>query len=297
MVLATAALMTALTLQPPAEPRARTPETDQTVPAPRGARLAISNFAGEVHIRTWDKDSVRVQAEHSGRVRVHVRTTAGAISISASGTGGPPSVDYTITAPAWMPVKVDGTYNFVSIEGAQSEVSAETVRGDIVIKGGSGSVTAKSIEGEVIVEGVRGKVAAHSVNEGIRITNTSGEIAAETINGAIVLNGITSNSVETSTVNGDITYDGVTVDGGRYRFTTHKGNITVAVPEASNATFSVRTYQGQFNSALPTKIVGQARRGERQMHTLGTGSAEVEIETFNGAIRLRRAEATRSNRE
>ena len=293
MLLATAALLTALTLQPAAEQRARAPQTDQTVPVPRGARLTINNFAGEVNIRAWDKDTLRIEAEHSARVRVNVRTTTAGVVISASGTGGAPSVDYTITVPAWMPVKVDGTYNFVSIEGAQSEISAETVRGDIIIKGGSGSVTAKSIEGEVIVEGTRGKVSAHSVNEGIRISNTSGEISAETINGAIVLTGITSNSVEASTVNGDITYDGVAADGGRYRFTTHNGNITMGVPETSNVTFSVRTCQGQFNSALPLKGVGQPRRGQRALHTLGTGSAEAELESFNGAIRLRRAEAPR----
>ena len=45
-----------------------------------------------------------------------------------------------------MPVKVDGTYAFVMMDGAQNEVSAETVRGDIVIKGGTGFVTAKTIE-------------------------------------------------------------------------------------------------------------------------------------------------------
>jgi DUF4097 and DUF4098 domain-containing protein YvlB len=245
-----------------------------------------------VNIRTWEKDAVRVQAEHSSRVRVNVRSTTAAVSISASGAGAP-TVDYTITAPAWMPVKVDGTYNFVSIEGAQSEVSAETVRGDIVIKGGSGSVTAKSIAGEVIVEGARGKVAAHSVNEGIRITNTSGEIAAETINGAVVLSGITANSVDVSTVNGDITYEGVAVDGGRYRFATHNGNITMGIPETSNVTFSVRTYQGQFSPALPVKGVGEGRRGQRRLYTLGSGSAEVEMESFNGTIRLRRAEPPR----
>ena len=77
-----------------------------------------------------------------------------AVSISASGTMGPQgSVDYDITAPAWLPVKVEGTYNFVTMDGVQGEVFANTVRGDIVIKGGTGSITAKSVEGEVQVDG------------------------------------------------------------------------------------------------------------------------------------------------
>ena len=49
------------------------------------------------------------------------------------------SVDYDITAPAWMPIKVEGTYNFVTMDGVQGEVFATSVRGDIVIKGGTGN--------------------------------------------------------------------------------------------------------------------------------------------------------------
>ena len=296
MILATAALIAALATQQPAESRARTPQTDETVAVTRGTRLGISNFAGEVNIRTWEKDALRVQAHHSTRARVNIRTTPGAIAVSSTGAAGPQPVDYTITAPAWMTLKVEGTYLFVSIEGAQGEVSVANVRGDILIKGGTGSVIAKSVEGEVVVEGARGKITAHSVNEGIKITNANGDIAAETINGAATLTGITSNSVEVATVNGNITYDGVALDGGRYRFTTHNGSITMAVPETANATFSVRTYQGRFTPTLPLKGVGEARRGRRAVYTLGTGSAEVELEAFNGTIRLRRSESARGNR-
>jgi DUF4097 and DUF4098 domain-containing protein YvlB len=291
MILATAALVTALAVQQaPAEPRARTPQTDQTVPVMRGARLTISNFAGEVNVRTWEKDSVRVQAHHASRARVNIRTTPNMVAISSSGPTAPPAVAYVITVPAWMPVRVDGTYNSVSVEGAQNEVSAETVRGAIVVKGGTGSVTAKSVEGDVIVEGARGRITAHSVNDGIRITNTTGDISAETVNGAITLTGVQANNVEVATVNGHVTYDGVVLDGGKYRFSTHNGNIVVGIPEGSNATFTIRTHQGRFSPTLPVKGVGEAARGQRAVYTLGTGRAEVEMESFNGTIRLRRAE-------
>ncbi len=102
-----------------------------------------------------------------------------------------------------------------------------------------------------------------------------------------------SSSVDVATVNGNIVYDGVALDGGRYRFTTHNGNITMAIQESANATITVRTYQGQFSAALPVKGVGEARRGRRAIYTLGNGSAEVEMESFNGTIRLRRSEGAR----
>ncbi len=267
----------------------RAPQTDKTVAVAKGTRLSVNNDAGEVVLRTWDRDSLRVQASHSARVTVDIQTTGNIVTVRSRASGGPPGgVDYDITAPAWLPVKVSGQFIYIGIEGAQNEISAETVRGDIVVKGGSGFVTAKSIDGEVIVEDAKGRINASSVNEGIRITGASGDITAESTNGDIALSKVEAKSLDISTVNGDIRYEGSVVAGGLYRISTHNGDITMIVPESTNATFTVRTYNGDFSSNLATKAVGEVRRGRRATYTLGNGGAEVELESFGGTIRLRR---------
>jgi DUF4097 and DUF4098 domain-containing protein YvlB len=279
-------------------PRPGAPQTDETVPVQRGGRLVVNNFAGDVIIHTWDKESVHVVARHQSRTRVNIRPTAAGLAISASGTMGPPgSVDYDITAPSWMPVRVEGTYNFVTIEGAQNEVFANTVRGDVTIKGGSGAVTAKSVEGEIHVEGARGKVTVSSVNEKIVIADTSGEIVADSINGSITMTGINSKSVEASTVGGDIVFEGKLLDGGHYAFDTHNGSLGLGLPDAVNATFTIRTYQGSFSSDLPLEGVSRSdlERGRRVTTTLGNGSADVSLETFGGSIRLRKGSVARGH--
>jgi len=267
----------------------RTPQTDRTVTVAKGARLSVSNDAGEVVLKTWDRDSLRVQASHSARVTVDIQTAGNVVTVRSRASGGPPGgVDYEITAPVWLPVKVSGQFIYIGIEGVQNEVSAETVRGDIVVKGGSGFVTAKSIDGEVIVEDAKGRINASSVNEGIRITGANGDVTAESTNGDIMLTKVDAKSLDVSTVNGDIRYEGSVVAGGPYRFSSHNGDITMIVPESTNATFTVRTYNGDFSSNLPTKVVGELRRGRRATYTLGNGGAEVELESFGGTIRLRR---------
>jgi DUF4097 and DUF4098 domain-containing protein YvlB len=289
MILAAAALVA--TLAHAEQPPARPPQTDRTEPVQRGARLTVSNFAGEVIIHTWDKDAVHIVAHHPARSRVVVTSGAGSLAISAG--GGPGSIDYDITAPPWMPVKVTGTYDFVTIDGAQNEISAETVRGDIVIKGGSAFVTAKTVEGEISVEGARGKINVSSVNQGIKVAGSSGDITADSTNGEITMTRMDAKSVAASTVNGDITYEGALAAGGRYELTTHNGDVTLAVPETSNATFTVRTYNGELTTSLPLKggDPKEAHRGKRITLTLGNGSADVELESFGGTIRLRRLEA------
>jgi hypothetical protein len=276
----------------------RAPDTDLTENVTRGARLAIENFAGEVVIRFWDRDQIKVTARHSMRTKVAVRNTPTAVEIASRGSSGVPSVDYEITAPGWMSVRIEGTYNFVSVEGAQGEVTASTVRGDILVKGGTGLVRAKSIEGIVTIDGAKGRIQAESVNEGIRITGSTGDITASTTNGDITLTGVEAKSVEVETVNGDVLFDG-SLAGGRYRFATHNGDIRVSVPESASATFFVRTYNGDFTTNLPLKGAKpeDASRGRRVTFTLGGGAAEVELESFGGEIVVQRSGTGRRQRE
>ena len=279
-----------------AAPPRGTPQTDETVPVQRGARLLVNNFAGEVIVHTWNKDAVHVTARHQSRTRVDIHPIAAGLSISASGTMGPQgSVDYDITTPAWMPVRIEGTYNFVTVDGAQNEVFANTVRGDVTIKGGSGVVTAKSVEGEVHVDGARGRITVSSVNEKIVVSDTSGDITADSINGGVTMTGMDARSADISTVNGDIVYEGRLLDGGHYSFGTHNGDLSLGVPDTVNATFSIRTYQGSFSTDLPLDGVKPAdwQRGRRVTTTLGNGSADVTLETFGGSIRLRKGPASR----
>jgi hypothetical protein len=262
----------------------RPADTDETVAVSKGTRLSVNNFAGEVQIRTWDRDSVRVQAFHSRRSSVTVKPGSGVLAVTSSGM----SVDYDISVPAWMPVKIEGTYLYVAVEGTQADVTAETVRGDISIKGGTSVVTAKSVEGEIILEGVRGKVNANSINQGVTVNGASGELSVETVNGPITLANIESSNVDVSSVNGNLKYDGNAAPNGRYRFTTHNGNISVGIPENGSAAFIVRTYNGSVRSDLQLEGGGEARRGQRITYTLGSGSAEFELESFGGTIQLRR---------
>ncbi len=271
-----------------AQPSRRTPQTDQTVDVKKGTRLRLDNFAGEIVVRTWTRDAVRIVAHHDPRVKIAISTTAAALTIQSE-SAGRGSVDYEITAPPWMPLSITGTYNFVTVEGSQSDVSAETTRGDISFKGGVGTVVAKTVEGKVVIDGARGRVTASSVNDSLRITDTSGDITADTTNGDVTLSQIKATSATVTTINGDIRFDGQPADGGRYRLTTHNGDVIATVPPTANVTFVIRTYQGDFGSTL--KLAGppraDARQGRRQTYTLGTGSAEFEIETFGGSIRLR----------
>src|SRR5690349_10350065 len=97
------------------------PSTDRTVPVARGARLVLDNGMGEIVVRSWDRDSIRLQASHGARTTVDVETNANIVTIRAR-TGGPSrAVDYDITVPSWLPMRVTGQAAYIGIEGAQNE--------------------------------------------------------------------------------------------------------------------------------------------------------------------------------
>src|SRR5947207_5454639 len=91
--------------------------TDQTVNVAKGTKLDVNNFAGDVIIKVWDKDAVRVEVNHSDREVVDVRPGDQTLTIrSKSVRGGPSrSLDYTISVPSWMAIAVSGTYADVTL--------------------------------------------------------------------------------------------------------------------------------------------------------------------------------------
>src|SRR5215813_2018085 len=256
---------------------------DQTVNVAKGTKLDVNNFAGDVQVKVWDRDAVRVEATHSDRETIDIKPGDQVLSIRSRSTrGGPPrSLDYTLTVPKWMAINVSGTYADVTMDGVGGDVTVDTTRGDIKVIGGSGFISLKSVQGEIDLEKAKGRVEVRAVNEGIRLADISADLSAESTNGSILLDRIDSGNVDLYTVNGNISYDGPIKDKGLYRLTTHNGMIAIPVPERANATVTARTYNGGIRSTfqLPADPAGAERRSKRLTLTVGNGSAHVELES------------------
>jgi DUF4097 and DUF4098 domain-containing protein YvlB len=264
-------------------------ESDTTVAVERGTRLELSRLGGDVTVATWDRNAVRVRAEHGSTERVDVRITGGVATLSARGRRGRTvgMVDYILTVPVWMDLNFSGTYGDVLIEGTQARVTVETVDGDVTVTGGRGVVALQSISGDLDVSGASGDINLSATDGDVRARDLEGRVVAESVDGDIVLSGVRSSDVTATSVDGDIEYGGTLRDDGRYRFVTHDGDLVLLVPERVNATVSVATFSGSFEAAFPVTLSGTGR-GKRFTFTLGSGSARIELESFDGSIQLLR---------
>jgi hypothetical protein len=261
-------------------------QIDTTVAVAQGQRLQVNAYGGEVAVQAWARNAVRVEANTSGRLRVQISVSGPVVSVRTEGRHGPPTeANLKITAPAWMALALSGVHTNVKVQGSRAPVSVETVEGEVDVNGGDGLISLRSVQGEVKLQGARGRIKVNSVYEDVGVANSSGEIVVETVNGVITLDRVDAVSVDASTVNGDITYDGSIRNGGRYSLSTHNGDITLTVAEGTNASVAVSTFNGEFESEFPVPL-SNTRKGKGFSFTLGLGSAQVGLDSFQGTIRL-----------
>jgi DUF4097 and DUF4098 domain-containing protein YvlB len=241
---------------------------DTTFAVSKGMELQIANFAGSINVRSWEKNSVRLQARSGSKDRIAVKRDADILLIKTySQRSAQHMVELEITAPSWMDLTASGVNTDVDIEGTKGRVRVDTVHGDIMVVGG------------------RGQIELNAINQDIHLTDASGTVFSETVNGDLTLQRIASDSVEVSTVNGEIFYEGTIRDRGVYRFTSHNGDVAVALPNTANATVNVSTFSGEFASDFPV-MLSETKPGRRFCFTVGRGSAQVQLESFQGTIHI-----------
>lgn len=262
-------------------------QTDTTFTVRPDARVEIETFGGEINVRTWGRNAIRVQATHGRRDVIAINTRGGSVTIEAEGRMGPATnVVMQITVPTSVSVSASAVFADIAIDGVTGDVDAETVQGSIHVTGGR-RLKLESVEGEIVVAKASGRVSANTVNRGIRITSTTGDIAAETVNGPIIMQDVQALHVDAATVNGRIVYDGTLRDGGDYSIASHNGGIWVVVPDKAGLTVSVSTFNGKLDSSLPVTLRETSNK-RRYNFTIGNGKARLDLESFGGDIHLRK---------
>jgi hypothetical protein len=316
--------------------------TETLITVPKGVALELTSLVGDIKVEAWDKDAVRIVAEHGARDRLRTRVVeyrrqaaelrrqrgelrrdvellrrdaeqvrrdaerarreaeaqhrepviaglhGGTLHVETLNRMGMPAVvDYTITVPRWMALRLSGMETDISVEGVRAAIAAESIRGDVVVRGGRGPVQISSVEGEVRAFDCDGEVQASSINRTVELDGVSGALVVESVNGDIRIGRVRSRSVEASSVNGSVIYRGEFEPRGRYRLASHAGNLFVDVPVGAGVDVSVATFEGAFRSGFPLEI-GPWRKGQKFNFVLGTGGSQLELESFQGRIELLR---------
>lgn len=259
---------------------------DTIVSVRAGDRFVVENLSGEFHVGTWDRNEVQAVSMARG-VGVGLRASSGRVELERADWGEWDDDDrYRITVPDWMPVELSGTEMTVTVQGVGGGVSVHTAEGDVRVQDVTGPVRLQAVDGVVRVEGVRGDVEARSGDDDVWVVGVEGNVAAESVDGSVTLRDVLGDRVSGVTVDGDVRFEGPLRPGGQYRFVTHDGDVVADVRGQIDASVTVSTFDGEFHVDFPI-TVERIHGGHEYQFTLGSGSASLSLQAFDGDIRLR----------
>lgn len=231
---------------------ALTEEFHQTYAITPDGRVELDNINGAVHISSWDRNEVKVDAVKyadtkekleeakieidSGKDYLQIRTKYREHDHSWGSHNNPGGVEYTLTVP-------------------------RSIRLDEI----------KLINGSLDITGVSGEVRASCINGRLEAHDLAGRAKLETINGKLDarFTQLAGKDVELNSVN---------------------GTVALTIPSDSNAEVEASTVSGGINNDFGLHVnnhrfVGHDLRGE-----LGKGGTHIKLENVNGRVEIHHAQ-------
>jgi len=133
------------------------------------------------------------------------------------------------------------------------------------------------------------RVNAHSVSGNVSVVGAEGDVRAGSVSGDVRMERLRANSVRATSVSGDVK---VTVDAltgiGDLKFTSVSGNVTVELPQGTDADVTMRSVSGSLDSDFPLTLNGRMSRNRLEAR-IGKGGRDLEVSTVSGDVRLRAA--------
>lgn len=259
--------------------------------------VEVENVAGEVQVESWDRNQVRVSAVYGEDVEeVSIEGGNGRVVVEVKLPDWHGSrrrdieADIEIMMPRGGSLEVETVSASIDVSGLAGSLELESVSGGIEVEGNPESADLESVSGSIRFRGSGSRVSAESVSGSVTLDGVADRVEASTVSGSVRVTAGQVNRTELESVSGSIDFEGKLSASARFSVSSHSGTIEVTLPADTSATFEVSTFSGNIDNDW-----GQsAHRTSRYVpsksldFTVGSGSAEVTVETFSGNVRLRK---------
>jgi DUF4097 and DUF4098 domain-containing protein YvlB len=124
------------------------------------------------------------------------------------------------------------------------------------------------------------------VNGGLTAAGIGGELKARLVNGDAKLTGLRG-SIDAHAVNGELSVELDALDRGQQvELETVNGAIELRLPAAVGAEIRAKTVNGHLSNDFGVPVNKHEYVGADMTGTIGSGGADVRLETVNGKIRV-----------
>lgn len=255
-----------------------TKEFNKTIDFLSGGKVNVKNVNGKIYLTSWDKESVKVEAE----IKVKARSRREADDIFEK-------VKIIIDRQSDV-VTIEPDYPKKQREGGFWDwifglhKSTPTVNFTIKVPKKS-DLSIRSTNGHLTVVDIKGEVNLGTVNGGIDADEINGPLDAHTTNGAIKvaeLNG----SLDTHTTNGSITARLTRFsEDDEIQVNTTNGSVRLTLPADIKADVKASTVNGSIHTDFPLTVQGKILK-KRLRGKINGGGGIIDLSTVNGSIKI-----------
>jgi hypothetical protein len=290
----------------------------------RDGKVEIRNISGDVEVKTWDRDEVKIDAlktskassmekakEYATKVKIVVTRENGVLKVETkypkpSIKNLSVSVNYKVMIPSQASIKarsISGDVTLeniggkaaaetksgdVTVEGAQNGANAETVSGDVKVVDIQNGVYCKTASGNVEAKNVAGNADLNCVSGDVTAENIKGAVEADTVSGSVKLMGISgADVVKGKTMSGNTIYDGDISSNGRYSLEAHSGRVEMTIPSSSAFDLTASTFSGSIKTEFKVMMSGTLSK-KKISGSVNGGGADINLKTFSGNVYLKK---------
>jgi DUF4097 and DUF4098 domain-containing protein YvlB len=228
-------------------------EFHQTYTLTADGRVELDNLNGAVHISTWDRNEVKVDAvkyadskDRLDEARIEVDSQPNSISIRTKY----PDHDHTFNWGSHN--NPAGVEYMVTVPRAARLDEIKLINGSLDITGASGEVHASCING---------RLDAHNLSGRAELSTVNGQLEAK-------FDQLSASPVELKSVN---------------------GSIRLTIPSDSKAQIEANTVSGSVENDFGLHVNHHSVIGHDLREELGGGGPRIELENVNGRIEIRHA--------
>jgi hypothetical protein len=297
---------------------------EKTESLARDGKVEIRNISGDVQVKTWDRNEVKIDAqkvskastmekakENAQKVTIEVYKEDGILKIETkypktSIKGLSVSISYTVVIPSQAAINARSVSGNVFLENIGGKAEANAVSGNVeIMKAGngakgesvSGDVTVvdvengaycKTVSGNIEARNISGNADLNCVSGDVIAENIRGDVEAETVSGSVKMMGISkADVVKGKALSGSVIYEGEINPNGRYTLDAHSGRIEMRIPAGSAFDFEASTFSGDINTEF--EIVASGKLSKKKIKgSVNGGGADVMLKSFSGDIYLKK---------
>lgn len=257
-----------------------------------GGRIELSNIAGKVTVRGWDRNDVQLTGTLSDGLQLRQEKSANRVrwEIEYPRRGNSGGATLTLNVPRSVELLLSTVSADQDISGVDvRRLQADTVSGSLSASGRSGDSKLNTVSGNVNARLQTPKLDVNTVSGRIEAGGgVSGEIGAQTVSGRVGVDAGRIQRLVVETVSGgiDLSATGL-APGGRINVESVSASVSLRLPRTVSAQLSVNSFSGSINSDAGKVERPRYGPGSSLDARLGSGDGDIRVQSHSGSVQVR----------